>query len=370
MSGRSSSLQRTKRANPELIDLNISDCLLSWFQRAMKSLISLILFALLTGCASATSQPGTPAVSTNLPEGTTYTSTFSLPTPTLSDIPKLTETPIPAATITPVWMEKMKHYAAWGGYSLDKSWIWGASDTDQPEPGTTTVFRTTRFVSADGKLVWDVQPNADQTGGRPYEEVSYEPIFWLPLSPYVYLTVHACCTDGSNPGFFTGMNLARLNLRTGEFSMQIAEWDFHEFIFSPNGMYLFEATAFQPEVHLIRLSDWKRVTVDMPSHNRRNGGGAWSPDNQKIVFFSIMDDPKDEWKTGHSSIILIDMSETPEYRVLVSDIEAATGIENLVGCVDLEWVDPNKVHVYMKSGCSSTDQWTIDTGSGQVEKIK
>ena len=79
----------------------------------------------------------------------------------------------------------------------------------------------------------------DSLGREMGSEIMYKPFFWMPNDPYVYLVGIACCVDGP-VHFFTGMNLARLNLDTGEFSVQIAGWKMHYFAFSDSGKYLLD----------------------------------------------------------------------------------------------------------------------------------
>ncbi len=357
----------------------------------MKLLLAFFFVVLITSCSvappqppptdkalSITStiayvQPSPTAASTSTPENTP-TITFTVQ-PTVTLIPTATVTLIPTVTpnttVIPIWMDRLDDYkSVTRGKSPDGQWDWGVLEIDAFDPKSLTSFYTTRIVSTDGKLVWDIRPTQADLVGHSYSDVSYEPIFWLPNEPYVYLSIGVCCSDGASPGFFTGRNLARLNLLSGEFSKQISEWGFHEFIFSPNGKYLFKATAWNPEIHLIRLYDWSDTIIKLPPKNQRNGGGAWSPDNKRIAFYSCENSDLDKWECGRFSIFIVEAGATPEYRLLVKDVAAETGNEVFFGCQEMEWKDPVKLRLYLRDGCDQNDQWSVDVNTGHVEKMK
>ncbi len=256
--------------------------------------------------------------------------------PTLKPITEIT------STVTPPGLDLLSDPSL-AKSSPDGMWVW------ENEPGDTVSGKelgTTHFVRADGKREWRVQPKENEIGNWP--KAYYEPFFWYPNEPYVYLVGQVCCADGPGSAYIY-TSLVRLNLNTGLFSVQVPLGSYHSFSFSPTGKYMNRITVGEHSIHITRLMDGHEIVIQLPE-SYDFGAGYWSPDGKRFVVYVCESDNPSEGICNKRPILLFE-PETAAYKVIIADTTGQYW--------DSNWIDAT--HFQLTNG-TETKIFDVDTG--------
>ena len=296
--------------------------------------LALVLLVMLGACAANTADVPVPTSSPAIQkEPTVITSVIATARPTIPPLParriteqreviddlhpeghRPTKAPAPTTTATPSGMSLL-FYPPAASKSPDGIWFWENVPVDVR---VGKDFETIHFVRADGAKEWSVQTTAEEVEklGK-WGQAFYQPIFWSPTEPYVFLVGNVCCGGGLGSAY-TDTSLVRLNLDTGAVSMLVPWRSLHAFSFSPTGKYLNRATNGEHSIHSMRLKDGHDIEIKLPERYQDFGAGFWSPDGKRfIVTVCEVDDPRDEICQKHP-VLLFD-PESEEYQVIIPD---------------------------------------------------
>jgi hypothetical protein len=213
-------------------------------------------------------------------------------------------------------------------------------------------------VSADGKVSWFEQFKASDFPGFEFPEAWYEPIFWLPNEPYVYL-VGKVPWDGPIY-FYSGFKLSRLNLLTGEFSVQDAgdTGNITDYSFSPGGKFLLTAGCTQ-EIKIIRIKDWSEKKIILPVSYTQSGDALWSADQEKVIVVSLVnqsEEDREKWQ-----ILLLDV-DTASYHILVDNIRDDT--QNVFSWIRVQsWISEDE---FLVLDIATNLEWIVNVVTGEV----
>jgi hypothetical protein len=291
-------------------------------------------------------------------------------TPNLDRTPLPTRTPGPTETVSPPGYSMLIPAYAGVTESPDGKWLW-AIEYGQPEqdPETGAINYFTHIVRRDGKADWKVK--LDKTyfaslGKSIPIESSYTPFYWLPNDPYVYLVGSACCIDDPIY-FYTGMNLARLNLETGEVTIQVPGWKIHYFTFSENGKYLLDGNFINQKLTIYRLMTGQEIEILLPNEYSQSGDAAFSPDNKQFAIQTTVDNEQEG--TQGLALLLVDIAAR-NYKVLVPNLIQAMGSDRVVR-TQTHWTSDTQVELIEKvySPEETPRRWAIDIQTGKFSEI-
>ena len=323
--------------------------------------------------STATATEGIRVGITVIPPATwspTPTSPTKTPTPTWKRF--LTRTPKPTGTATPPVMAKLRPVfgnEAWR--SPDGQWLWTyEAGNSERDPKTLTAFYVTHFVSVDGLKEWKVQLKPsyfENFNGVIGSDVSYKPLFWLPNEPYVYLIGTACCVDGFGDYFFNGRNMARLNLNTGEVTIQVPGWKLRNFTFSENGMYLLDGNYYDGGLKITRLYDGQLFEIPLPATFTQSGMASFSPDNNLLVIQSCVESEQDPCRLA---LLIVDI-KAKNYRVVIPDLAKAMGLDKFIR-TQTSWASNSQVLILEKiyGEGKPPRQWLVDIITGDLSELK
>ena len=283
--------------------------------------------------------PSTPTVISTL-QKTSFTSTYT-PTPYPTDLPMPTPTAAPPglALLSDPFLAKS---------SPDGMWFW------ENKPGDSMsgkLIEITHFVHVDGKREWRVQPKIEEI--RNWHKAYYEPFFWSPKEPYVFLVGQVCCGDGPGTAYIY-TSLVRLNLSTGLLSIQVPWGSYHSFSFSPTGRYMNCATVGEHSLHITRLLDGHEIEIKLPERYHDFGAGYWSPDGKRfVVYICETNNPIEEFCQKRP--ILLFEPETEAYQVIIAD--------SLGQNWDTKWIDATHFQLKNLSDSVGTKIFDVETGN-------
>ena len=283
------------------------------------------------------------------------------PTKTLSII----ETPTPPGMALLTQVSQIHH-------SPDGAWLWGVENFSYQEEGKELQYSKTVFVSKDGKAVWTVWPKTKDIGNVTAGQASYTPIFWLPSEPYVYLAGYLCCRDG--PYDYTGWNLARLDLRTGAFSIQVSGWSQHSFAFSKEGKYLLDTHYKSPYLRFIRLSDWKYTDIPIDPKFVINEIAVFSPDQNKAAVQACEEFTDGSGDCYQYNLLLVDIKQG-SYRILISHMPDAMGFQledflNNQYYFTYSWITDSEIVITAQKFYKDARQFIFDLTTNQMREVK
>lgn len=267
----------------------------------------------------------------------TWSPATSLPTwtpgPTRTPFP--THTPGPGDSPSSAGMAKLQPVPedqVW--QSPDGQWLW--TDTLIQGEGDW-LYHEIHIASADGKYEWRIQPHPEDIHRRWQSEVWYEPFFWLSGEhPYLFFVGRVCCADGVGVGH-NMHGLSRLDLLSGEFSIQVPFTDKdYLFSFSPTGKYLLMEEVGVPSIQITRLIDAQVNTIDLPRPYEQAIHAYWAPGGKQVALW-ICAASTVYMPCSQNPVLMID-PEKPSYNTVVSDIGTALSLpEGTAEYCQVEW---------------------------------
>lgn len=320
----------------------------------------LVVFALLlSACTPPSVQIITP--STTVQPSPLPTASFTptqTPSPVPSAEPNLTQTAIFSKyataqanrlipTVTPILRPTAPGEAkftklAWDhGSSPDMKWFWAKEE----EPGKR--YFVTHFVNAEGTIESFVHPEEGQTEGT---NLYYEPYFWLPNEPYVYLIGQDCCGDVGPATHYFAKSLARLNLETGQLSMILGWNAAYSVDFSLGGKYLVYSIVYDHNVHILELRTGKEKVAELNEKYRDIGrvpgnlGSGWSPDLTRVIQEIYMGCASvDDYECYKEAFVIV-QTATGEFQIIDNPVTRTIGTDNQWD-YQIGWVDEDHVRL-------------------------
>ncbi len=254
------------------------------------------------------------------------------------------------------------------GQSPDGRWFWGIEGVGYLEEGTDLNFHKTNFASVDGKIIWTVWPKTEDIGAVGDKQTTYQPIFWQPGEPYVYLTGDSCCRDGAYG--HTGMNLARLNLQTGDFAILISGWIPRSFAFSAMGEYLLVTEYKNPQLRFIRLSDWKITDISIDPKYIHNDLGAFSPLGNRAVVQKC-EELGDTLGCYRRGLVLVNIQDG-DYRVLLDDLYNTLELDSdrdFRYGLTFDWLSESEIAITARARGKNDRRFVFDLGINQLHEV-
>lgn len=283
------------------------------------------------------------------------------PTPIARALPTVATTP------TPPGMAVVANAFRFG-QSPNGDWFWGVEGLGSQEEGKEFIAHKTKISSADGMTQWTVWPKTSDTSNVIETQALYEPLFWSPDEQYVYLTGESCCQDGAYG--YTGMNLARLDLRTGEFVILIPGWSPHTFAISENGTYLLDTQYKFPKLRFIHLPEWEITDIPVDPAYVHSDIAAFAPEGNRAVVQACKEQENLPGCSGYS-LLLVDIP-AESYQVIVEDLADASGLADRLSAHELsyDWKNVNELEVAIQRREEASRIFVFDLLTNQLDEIR
>lgn len=261
-----------------------------------------------------------------------------LPSRTLEQTPSVMMTQRPTAP----GEAKLSNTAWKRGKSPDNKWFWALEE----QPGKQ--YFLTHFVNADGSLEWFVHPDENIPG---WQSTDFIPYFWLPNEPFVFLVGHGCCGDGPSTHYIF-RSLARLNLDTGQLSLQFPWRGAYSFDFAPSGKYLVWSSRGSHAVHIIRISTGVENVTILPEKYidigsvRGEPPMTWAQDGKKFVqeIYFACESESDIFCTKIAFVVIA--AETGSYQIIDNNFTQSFS-ENDQYEYELIWIDNDNIQFFI-----------------------
>jgi len=294
-----------------------------------------VLFSLLMMFIVACTPQGAAVTTTSLP---------IFPTSTVTMRPTETNTPVSIPTETPTTKPPDQILNSPNGEFV--------AEFDNAYSHPAYEPQVIQIIEKSGLLLWDIPYQHEIAMSDPHPGLSI--YGWSKDSVYLYFYYHFSPDGGDRAFWWSGFDLQRINVQTGEIEQVIPgdKESFVAFAFSPDETQIaYTRQQDDPSIFYIRnlaTGVEKTANVIATSHNYiRVGGIHWSPSGNKIAFQTESDDYV-------AQTIYLDPSNMKqkivrEYMVASSYFDGWSDEDNL-GFLDIKGGWAYIVHLNLKNG--------------------